>query len=343
MTNEITKPSERLLWIDYARFMSLFLVTAYHVPVTLPDYPRWTFFLLQLPSFVFISGLLFRFEKYPSFTAYLKHRSKQLLIPYFCFIIIFYILWLAIKIIFKTGDTGIPLWQPIGEALMGRPSTVCGPLWFVACLFALQTIFYLLFRWIRYRWISVVILTLLSLSFAFAYNKLRDVPWVLDSALAYLPFYGIAVFFRKEILKLMNKRIRFVIAICCLIIHGAVLYCIMNVSFSDFTGNILRITGSLSIIFPYCVLLKFLTQIVKERWVISQISSNGVVVLACHIYAISIILHLTGLTPESMAGNYLLKYAIATIVLLSMLIPIYFINRYIPFILGKGRYLDKRR
>lgn len=341
MTDNITKSSKRLLWIDYARFMSLFLVVAFHVPVTLPDYPRWTFFFLQLPSFVFISGLLFRFEKYPSFAEYLKHRSKQLLIPYFCFTLILYALWLA-KVML-TGDTNSSLWHPLTEILTGRPSAICGPLWFVACLFSLQCIFYLMFRWIKYRWLSLIILTGLSLSFAFLYDSLKGVPWVLDSALAYLPFYGIAVFFRKEILELMNKPVRFPIAIICLIIHGGVLYFTMNTSFSDFTGNILRILGSFSIIFPYCVLLKSLTALIKERKIISMISSNGVIVLACHLSAISIILHAFGLTPENMAGNYLMKYVIATIVLLSMLIPIFFINRYVPFMLGKGKSSENQK
>lgn len=339
MTNETVKPTKRLLWIDYARFMSLFLVTAYHVPVTLPVYPRWTFFFLQLPGFIFISGLLFRFEKYPSFVDYFKHRSKQLLIPYAFFILLFYALWIA-KTILK-GGAEVPLWQPLSEALAGRPSTVCGPLWFVACLFSLQCIFYILFKRVNNRWTALIIITLVSLSFAFLYDTLKGVPWVLDSALAYLPFYGIAVFFRKEILELMNKPVRFPVAIICLIIHAVILYLTVNTSFSDLTGNILRILASFSVIFPYCVLLKALTLIVKERKIISLISSNGVVVLACHIYAISIVLHLFGLTPENMEGNYFLKYGIATIVMLSMSIPIFLINRYFPFMLGKGKLLER--
>lgn len=343
MTENTVAPQKRLLWIDYARFLSLFLVIAFHVPVILPDAPRWTFFLLQLPSFVFISGLLFRFEKYPKFTDYLKHRSKQLLIPYFSFILIFYVPWLIVKAVFNIGDTSIPLWQPLWEALQGRPAAVCGPLWFAACLFSLQIIFYLLFRWIRNRWVSLILLTCLSLSFAFLYEPLRGTPWVLDSALAYLPFYGIAAFFRKEILQLMNKPIRYPVALICLLIHAGVLYCAMNTMFSDLTGNILRITGSLSIIFPVFVLLKAVSGFIKERRFITLISSNGIVVLACHLYAISIILHLTGLTPENMAGNYLLKYGIAVIVLVSMLIPILLINRYLPFILGKGKFWEKRK
>lgn len=134
MPDKSVTPSGRLLWIDYARFMSLFPVISYHVPVTLTDYPYWLFYLLRLPGFVFISGLLFRFEKYPSFTDYLKHRSKQLLIPYFCFILIFYVLWLAARIVLKTGDADVPVWQ------LGKPfwaglrwsAPLCG-LWH-ACL-----------------------------------------------------------------------------------------------------------------------------------------------------------------------------------------------------------------
>lgn len=339
--NNLVSPSGRLLWIDYARFMSLFLVISYHVPVSLPDYPMWSLRLLQLPSFVFISGLLFRFDKYPSFGAYLKHRSRQLLIPYFCFILIFYVLWLGARLLLKTGDPAMPLWQPLAEALMGRPALICSPLWFVACLFALQIIFYILFRWVKQRWVAVIILSALSLSFAWLQHPLKQAPWVLDTALAFLPFYGIAVFFRKEILALMTKPLRYWIALACVAVHIGAMYCIFHAHLNYFTGNLLRIVASLSIIFPYCVLLQLVSSAIGGRRIIDLISSNGVVVLACHLYAISLIIRLAGLTPQGMEGNYLLKYAIAAVVLVLMLVPILLINRYAPFILGKGKFFDK--
>ena len=72
-------------WIDYVKFLSIFLVVFYHCPPPFTHIPHLSLSLLRIPCFFFISGLLFRFEKYPSFLKFVKRRSKQLLVPYFCF------------------------------------------------------------------------------------------------------------------------------------------------------------------------------------------------------------------------------------------------------------------
>ncbi|MDR2650866.1 MAG: acyltransferase family protein, partial [Prevotellaceae bacterium] len=70
-------------WIDLAKFVSIFLVVLFHCPPSISGTVAGVSLShIHLPSFFFYAGLLFSFSRHPSFTNFIKHRSKQLLVPY---------------------------------------------------------------------------------------------------------------------------------------------------------------------------------------------------------------------------------------------------------------------
>jgi len=329
-------------WIDYVKFLSIFLVVFYHCPPPFTHIPHLSLSLLRIPCFFFISGLLFRFEKYPSFLKFVKRRSKQLLVPYFCFFVIFYAYWLIIGK--KTGleaDQNASLFQPLWEYLYGRPNLVCVPMWFVSCLFALQCIFYLLFRKVKNRIFALPIL--FSLPFVTVWVDLSNSPWMLDDVLRNIPFYGVACLFRKEIMDPVNFK-KHLIPLCLSVI--LYMFSVYGLTFAEnnYLDILLRLVGSFCILYPVIFIFKAITGFFVKSHFVEYISTNAIVVLACHTYPVRIIwifiekvLHKG---PDFFDGQYLLKFLMATIILSAMIIPIFLINKYIPFMVGKGKYFS---
>ena len=128
----------RHIWIDFGKALSIILVVYRHCP------PNEFNLISSMPLFFFMSGLLFSFEKYNSFWDFFKHRSRQLLVPYFSFFTIFYLFWLFVgRSVSSPEEQALPLYMPMLEYLYGRPESVCLPLWFISCLFSMQILFFL--------------------------------------------------------------------------------------------------------------------------------------------------------------------------------------------------------
>ena len=330
--------SQRHIWIDHAKFLSIFLVVYFHCPPMLPNVPATALNLIRMSCFFFLSGLLFNFDKYTCFWSFAKRRSKQLLIPYFSFFAVLYIYWLLWG--YKNDAQGIPFYQPLFEYLYGRPALINLPLWFVACLFAMQMLFYLIFKKIKNRIIAVIILLTIPLIPVFI--DLSNYPWMLENVCAYFPFYGIASLYRKEIMQQSGKSKKQILyGIISLFIYIAIVYLLSSGTIhNEILTTGLRIAGSFCILFPVLLIIKYISDFIGEIAFTKYISMNAIVVLALHTYVIltiSLMLSIFGYPSTFFEGKYLLKFLIAAFTVSVMIIPVYIINNYFPFILGKSK------
>ncbi|MDR3252505.1 MAG: acyltransferase [Tannerella sp.] len=328
------KKNAQVKWINAAKFASIFLVVLYHCPPSIDGVAGLTLSYLIIPPFFFLAGLLFDFERHPSFIAFIKLRSRQLLIPYFCFFFFFYLVWLSVgRNLSSPEEMATPVYAPLLEYLYGRPLMVDWPLWFIAALFSMQCVFYL-FRKIDRR-ISVAVIFLLSLIPHL--TDMSQTPWMLDSVCDALPYYAVASLYKKEIFRFMEMRSRFLIGFMLLIIH--------------FTCNLLLLgrpdmylslpTGFLcgfSVIIPFFILIKGIADKWEMHSPIQYLAANTIIILACHTYVIRFIEILASriIGDSFFDGQYALKTVIALTVMISMSAPVYIINRYFPFVLGRG-------
>jgi len=330
-------------WIDYARFLTIFLIIYFHCPPKLYGFAGISMSLLRLPCFFFISGFLFRPDKYSTIKKFAIHRGKQLLVPYFCFSLIFYLFWLFIgRKIGAETDLNVPLYQPLIDFILGTPKLVAVPLWFLPSLFIIQCTFYFLIKNLSKR---IVIAILFLLPFVPVLIDLSNTPYSLESICHFLPFYGIASLYRKEIMGFVAKKNHYVIGIICLLIHVVIVFFLMN-NMNPFVERTLKIVGSFTIIFTVIIIIKIMADITGKQKFIEYISSNGVIVLAFHTYAIlifcSIMIHILHFQENYFEGNYYLKLVLAIISMLSMPIPIYIINKFLPFLIGKGSLFEEK-
>lgn len=71
---------KRILWIDYAKSICIYLVLLGHAHASQPvtDF----IYTFHMPLFFFLSGCLFSFEKHPNFKEFAIKRFKGLMVPY---------------------------------------------------------------------------------------------------------------------------------------------------------------------------------------------------------------------------------------------------------------------
>ena len=180
----------RKAWLDYMKFIAMFLVVVYHTPPRYDNAHEAALFNMGAPVFFFAAGYLFNIARQENFFSFLAHRARQILVPYTTFFIIFYALWLVVgRRMAGPEEQAIGIYEPLRQFVQGTPDVVLGPFWFLAALFTMQVIYYPIRKLLSGAWPLVAAL-LLSLSLF----VLPDVPylrwWNLDKAFLYMPIYS---------------------------------------------------------------------------------------------------------------------------------------------------------
>ena len=321
-------------WVDYAKCFSILLVISYHCPPRPDGFAGDVLQLLRMPAFFMVAGLLFRQEKYPSFLAFLRHRSRQLLIPYTFFFVVFYVLWLLLGRTISGGDDLLasPL-QPLADFVLGTPRLVVATYWFIACLFSMQMIYFLLLRYLPRPAAIAAICLLPAVHSLLPFGLI----WNIDLALLYLPYYAAANLLKSRVHSLSRRHLPFVVACLLLSLAGLAFrtsYLIPHTLYllTDYT----TLLCGLCILPAYILFVKALSRLPLDR-AAAYIGRNTIIVLALQNYIIGTFkLFLVPATSYLLPTNVCLSFAT-----LLLCIPfIYIINRYMPWTIGRGRFFN---
>lgn len=334
------KLQKRENWIDYAKFISIFLVVVFHTNPHLDGYVFDLLKLLRMPAFFLIAGLLFNIEKWNSFTEFFKHRFKRLIIPYFWFSLVFYMLWLLIGRNMVGGtELAINPTTPIKEFVLGKPNVILAPYWFITCLFTIQILFYFLKKYIKSD--AIIIIVSICCYLGLIYFDLKDLPWCLDRAFLFLPFYAYAYMLKEHMQMVLFKKKKTATLLACLSL--IILFLTNRFILSQYINHILYILSGFCIIPIYMFFCKYLASKIKIPYIpniIKYIGENNIITLALQNYIIGFvkILGIACFATNLLTTNYYtINIIIAlTTILISMLVAIV-INKYAPFIIGKRR------
>ncbi len=136
----------RIDWIDCAKGIAVFLVVLGHTPV--PEPVVREIYTFHMPLFFFLSGWVFRPDRYPSWRSFAVNKARSLLVPYACFGLL-----RACAVLLAgwagLGGTGNPLELFGGIAVSLRGTAWSAGLWFLPCLFVSELLFYGLLRLAR--------------------------------------------------------------------------------------------------------------------------------------------------------------------------------------------------
>lgn len=209
--------------IDVAKGFALFLVIFGHIVTMHHTLFRWIF-AFHMPAFFFLSGMTFRPEKYPDYMAYIKDKSRRLLVPYFA------ITLGAMIICMLRPDYRLPIladgWRHQLKWIFyyTQPQNLyVGQIWFLVALFMAELI---AFSWIRIfdrrpllvKCYSLLFLAVLAVNIRriFPFLPVEErLPWKLDSALCASVFVITGYYFNRcNLLERLKPAAWFLIPVC---------------------------------------------------------------------------------------------------------------------------------
>lgn len=336
---------KRLPWLDVGKGLGMVLVMLGHSDI--PDPIKTYIYTFHMPLFFFLSGYLFSIKKYPKVTGFLLKRLKTLILPYLCFSIVAYFWFLLVRhlgLVHYSHDLITPL---IGSIVAIRKSdwTVhSGALWFVACLFCTELIFYLITKLGRSKKLIGCLLVFISAIGCF-YNKTSGdpLPWSLDVAMISVGFYGAGFFFKEYQMK-FNRFLNLSMLVPFILLNVVTGYLnfVQTGKRVDFynssLGNIgLFYLSAFAGIGAFIIIIKRM----KSYQFLQFLGKNSLIYLALHQKIVFLLI-------DQLMGNSLLElgkmseipllkglfYTVATGVIL---VPIvYAINHYLPFVVGRS-------
>jgi len=341
------KTSRRVEWLDYAKFIGIFLVILGHqdLPASVYNF----IYTFHMPLFFFISGYLFSFQKYQSGRKFVRHRARQLLIPYFALGLVTYLYWVLILQQFGAYKDEIPSWKPLVGMFYGVSEGGylghCIPSWFLPCLFCVEVIFYFAFRDNKHR--AFTLLGLVVVGYLMHWMPVR-LPFGLDVACAAIFFYALGHYLKPYVQNWLVQKPGLLLAAVLGLLALTLLFSGTN-QVVDMRvlvwGNwyALFLLGGVSGTLLVITVGRLLAQALGRRAVVERIASNTLIILFFQQIT-KMMLRVVGtrvLSIPDWVFNTPTAYTLVCAVLILVLhIPlIWLINRYAPFLLGRGEGL----
>lgn len=324
---------ERIPWLDYVRFFSIFLVILFHTPPQTPIMDGKIIINLRIPLFFCISGFLFNIGKYSTFGQFFAHRGKQILVPYVTFFVVFYAMWLLFGM--RLGDADVAWWQPMLDFVKGKPHTVLGTFWYLSCLMVMQVLYYFMQRWLPAQWLFPASI-LLSVA---AINCPLENYWHVWNAMVYMPFYAFGNSFKQYISRVEFSTPRRTVILLALGIASLVIMALSIYIEEKNSMNAIKIACGVMVIPTYIALAKWLASRYGRNRVIELVVMNGTVYLAFQNHTIGLIKVMlerafyTGVMDDHIWIKFLSPFIVMVIIF-----PFaWFIHNYAPWMLGKKK------
>ena len=340
---------QRSAYLDYLKFIAMFLVVVYHTPPRYDTAHEAALFNMGAPIFFFAAGYLFNIARQSSFWAFLKHRARQLLVPYTTFFIVFYLLWLFVgRRMAGPDEMAIDTLTPVWQFLKGTPDVVLGPFWFIAALFTMQIIYWPIAKLVKNAkasWALLIITLILNLSLFI----LPDVQWLrlwnLDKALLYMPIYALGNFLGDRNRDAQAKAptasswpLRIVAAAVGL---GFLIVAPLNIDRD--VAYVLAPEAVILCLPLYVGACKWFEHRFGTSRIAQVVAITGITYLAVQNYLIGIIKMVVArvMGEGIFDNNIVLKVAIAIVVMAAIYPIALFVERYMPWMLGKRHQKSK--
>ena len=329
---------KRTAWLDYIKFIAMFMVVLYHAPSRYDTAHEVALFNMGAPVFFFAAGYLFNIAKQKDFFTFLGHRMRRILVPYATFFVIFYALWLAVgRRMAGPEEMAIDPITPLWQFVQGTPDVVLGPFWFLAALFTMQVIYYPIRKYLHGYWPFVVAL-LMSLSLL----VMPDLPWFrywnIDKAFLYMPIYAMGNCCRPLVDKFeFFTPLRSLIWILLAIV-GLSFLIIAPLNIDCGIAYVLAPEAVILVIPFYTAVCKWLEKYLGTSRIAQNVAITSITYLAMQNYLIGIIKMLVAKVAGSafLDDNIILKIFIAVAVM-AVLYPIaLLVERCLPWMLGKS-------
>lgn len=190
MTLDNNLKTNRSCSADILKGIGIILVVMGHVTHDMP-LKNWIY-AFHMPLFFLLSGIFFK----PTFDNW-KKSSKRLLMPYIVFAILSFVYWRFIEMKFRPLPNGFDANMHVLDIFwQTREFRFNVPLWFLPCLFIVQSIGCVLFSKVK-NWRITLGITVLWLLLASLIHCDVNAMWVNESFYAFT-FFGIGYLIGRE-------------------------------------------------------------------------------------------------------------------------------------------------
>jgi fucose 4-O-acetylase-like acetyltransferase len=341
-----SKQPHRILWIDFAKVVGIWLVVLGHMEI--PTSFTNIIYSFHMPLFFFLSGYL---EKDRTIKDNLINSLRTLLIPYVLLYLIKYLCWFPVNLLQNPnffGQISIDnaLIKPILGMIFGVgydtsfSTMVAVTLWFMVGLFFVKIINSVFLLMNRRNILFYILFNLIIISIVLMINYFNvDILFSIDSAFLAFPFFSIGNILRKrnglKILETIHKK--YLLAILAFV--GYILLVII-VPFNGYV-NVNRCNYGKSIILFYFIGIIgigstiFLSLLYTNRSkIITVIATGTIIIMAFHGIVREIIFRIIGLSDVDVIINPLSGIIISGINTIIFIFPIVIIKKYFPILIG---------
>lgn len=321
--------NEKLNWIDALKGIGIILIVLGHTHVLFRTY----IYSFHIPLFFSISGFLFQEEKC-KFSQFVIKKVKTLLFPYVFFSL------LSILIYFVVSNKEISIIESGKQLLLSTRNniTINPTLWFFTCLFAVETIYFLLCIIFKNRYVRTLIIIAISI-LGFYTIESPILPFSFDSAAYFMLFYAIGNLMREFRQPENHKIFKYITTVCLLVALFFValpsIFSIVNNAVPNWYITKYAYSVCIAVIGIFAsVRLSFLLQ--KSEALIF-FGKNSIVIFTLHIFILDGIYYLLTALGLTVNQSYNIYGVFVTVVCLALMKPIaQFINNNLPRLLGKG-------
>jgi len=331
------KETKRIEWIDSARGVAFLMVIYSHL-MYVNEELMYYFFPVFLTTFFFVSGYLFKNTL--SFKQLVEQRVRTLLLPFLIF---------GLPLIFSQSILTFKVQDPLTQRLIDFFLQIRGRndgLWFIAALFVMNFPFYFLIKYAKRTKILLAIsLALFLLSTMYNhYLKLPALPW-------HIQFIGYGCFYMAlgYLYKQYENKLVFLgkkgIPILMLFFYVLILFVRQNYTSSpplSFCGSY-YIFDALGITCLGITAIVYLLKHVNRGGLLVFVGANSLCYFALHgkVYQVFQVLIIEKMfvkysIEHTIQIDFFLGIGLTFLVAIILILPIMFINKYMPIILGKG-------
>lgn len=317
--------SERILWIDLAKGMSIILVALGHWGLSgIPVVGEW-FTSFRMPLFFFVSGILLS-TKYDLKT-FLKKRGRALILPYFYFSLIVFSCFLMLGIKDVSDFNHVILYGWGGYAL-----------WFIPVLVFTQ-LFWFVIRKNFNHFVSFVLIVFSAIIGYLLSIRTNNFPYNLLLVFTSVFFFGIGNLLKETLICLFRKNITYLISYSLMFFLFSLFYLFDGSAKINYSGNELglgipTIVSGLGGALLICAIANILLKGSSIKWSFFLLAGkNSYIILAFHQLILSIC---SIYLKPSITVHYIYKLIELSIVSLSCWLLIICINRYFPWLIGKN-------
>ncbi len=337
----------RIEWIDTLRGLGIFFVFLGHTTLTTKPADHYIY-SFHMPLFFFISGMFWK----PSMVsgeplAFLKKSVRKRMVPYISFGLITYGIWLfpILMRIYGVYQGSIPtpdnlFIKPMVGMLYGVGSSDWLPhnsmLWFLACLFVTEVLFFFIHFVTAKKHIIVLLLVFFSV-LGHLESILWDTRLPLSSDIAFVAvlFFGLGFLSKDFILtfdfSFIITLIFLLIGLCTSFLNDRI-----DMNYSTYGYPILFYISSLSSILGWISIAKRIPNI----WLIRYVGKNSLSFFLLQnsgFFVINIFSYLLfALRPNKALPNLPFAFLYVFLTVLFIIPAVYLINKKLSFITGRS-------